>query len=375
MAWNEPGGKDPWGHSKNDGGPPDLDEIVKKMQDKINRLMGGGGSGGDGLSWTALGAIAAVGVVIWLLFGFYIVQPAEQGVVTRFGAYVKTTDQGLHWHIPYPVETVQIVNVEAVRAVNHEALMLTQDENIIRINMVTQYRVLDAKDYLFNVRDPDNTLQQAAESSLREVVGTSKMDDVITSERARVAIDTRNLIQEILDRYDAGINVVSVNMQDAQPPNEVQAAFADVIKAREDEERFKNQAEAYANEIVQRARGMSDKLNEEALAYKAQVVARAEGETQRFLQVLTEYKKAPEVMRKRLYLETMEQVLGNTRKIMMDIDGGNNLTLLPLDRILANPTATDGSAPVRLNNPGSSYSWPEEVTKSPQNNLRERESR
>jgi membrane protease subunit HflK len=351
MAWNEPGGndKDPWGHRKNDDGPPDLDEVIKKMQDKLNQMFGkkgGGGNsgdsndgnGGDGLSWTALGVIALVGLIIWGLFGLYIVQPAEQGVVTRFGAYSSTTSEGLHWHFPSPIEEVKIVNVKEVRKVEHEALMLTQDENMIRLSLEVQYQVQDAKNYLFNVREPDKTLHQATESALREVVGTSKMDDVLTSERARIAVDTKLLIQEILNRYQTGLIVSSVNMQNAQPPNEVQAAFEDVIKAREDEERFKNQAQAYANEVVQRAKGLSDKLREESLAYKAQMIAKAEGETQRFIQVLTEYEKAPEITRQRLYLETMEQVLGNTKKIMMDIDGGNNVMLLPLDKLVnSNP--------------------------------------
>ncbi len=346
MAWNEPGGKDkdPWGHRKNEDGPPDLDEVIKKMQDKLNQLFGnkgggsdGGNSGGgmgEGISWTALSVIAFIGLIIWGLFGLYIVQPAEQGVVTRFGAYTTTTGEGLHWHLPPPIETVQIVDVKRIRDVDHEALMLTQDENMVKIKLVVQYQVKDAKNYLFNVRDPDKTLHQATESALREIVGTSRMDDVLTSERTRVAADTKLLIQEILDRYRTGLIVSSVNMQDAQPPNEVQAAFADVIKAREDEERFKNQAQAYANEVVQKARGLSDKLLEESMAYKAQAIARAEGETQRFLQVLTEYEKAPEITRKRLYLETMEQVLGNVNKVMMDIDGGNNLMLLPLDKLM-----------------------------------------
>ena len=363
MAWNEPGGndKDPWGHRKNEDGPPDLDEVIKKMQDKLNNMFGnkgGGGSGddgdsnqnGEGISWTALGIIAVVGLIVWALFGFYIVQPAEQGVETRFGAYSSTTTQGLHWHFPSPIEEVQIVNVEEVRAVTHEALMLTQDENIIKIKLVVQYRVKDAKDYLFNIRDPDSTLHQATESALREIVGTSKMDDVLTSERARVATDTKVLIQDILNRYNTGLTVISVNMQDAQPPNEVQEAFADVIKAREDEERYKNQAQAHANEVIQKAKGLSDKLREESLAYKAQMIAQAEGETQRFLQVLIEYEKAPEITRQRLYLETMEQVLGNTNKIMMDVDSGNNLMLLPLDKMMNTRSQAIDSTQILLPN-------------------------
>ncbi|WP_353572198.1 FtsH protease activity modulator HflK [Candidatus Albibeggiatoa sp. nov. BB20] len=394
MAWNEPGGndKDPWGHRKNEDGPPDLDEVIKKMQTKLNKMFGGnkgGGSdggdsnnsdGGEGISWTTLIIVALIGVIIWGLFGLYTVQPAEQGVETRFGAYTQTETQGLHWHLPSPIETVEIINVEEVRAVTHEALMLTQDENIIKIKLVVQYRVKDAKNYLFNVRDPDSTLHQATESALREIVGTSKMDDVLTSERARVAVDTKLLIQDILNRYVTGLTVISVNMQDAQPPNEVQEAFADVIKAREDEERYKNQAQAYANEILQKAKGLSDKLYQESLAYKAQVIAKAEGETQRFLQVLTEYEKAPEITRQRLYLETMEQVLGNTNKIMMDVDSGNNLMLLPLDKLM-NSSPRTITQPPAISSSGQplsvipSYSTQDERGRPSREDARERGGR
>jgi modulator of FtsH protease HflK len=348
MAWNEPGGsgsKDPWGHRNNEQGPPDLDEIVKKMQAKLNRLFGGGrggsgqgGSRGDGdggeISWSMLGVIAAVGLVVWALFGFYVVEPAEQGVETRFGRYTHTTQQGLNWHIPYPIEQVEKVNVQQVRAFSHNAQMLTQDENIINVELVVQYRVSDSRDYLFNVLDPDNTLHQATESALREIVGTSTMERVLTVERERIATDTKALIQNILDRYRTGLIVVSVNMQNAQPPEAVQAAFADVIKAREDEERDKNRAQAYSNEVIQRAGGEAERLRQGAQAYRAQVVARSEGETQRFLSILREYERAPEITRQRIYLETMEAVLSNTSKIMLDVQGNNNLMMLPLDRLM-----------------------------------------
>jgi membrane protease subunit HflK len=363
MAWNEPGGngKDPWGHRKKEQGPPDLDEVVKKIQDKLSGLFGGGGGGGNGADGEKPGIGAStiaffifLGIVIWLLFGFYVIQPAEQGVVTQFGRYDRTSEQGLNWHLPYPIERVQKVNVEQVRAVNHRALMLTKDENIIEIGLVVQYRVIDAKNYLFNVQDPDDTLHQATESALREIVGRSKMDAVLTSERTRIADETKTLIQMIVERYKAGLTVTSVNMQNAQPPEAVQAAFADVIKAREDEERSKNKAHAYANEVVERARGNSDRLREEAQAYKAQVIARAEGETKRFLSVLTEYQKAPAITRQRLYIESMEAVLSNTSKIMIDIQSGNNLMVLPLDRILeAQQNASSEKNPVLVNNPAN----------------------
>lgn len=350
MAWNEPGnnGKDPWNRKKKEPGPPDLDEIVQKVQDKVSGLFGGsggkknGGTGNSGdepeLGWGSIIFLFIILLVIWSAFGFYTIQPAEMGVVTQFGKYDRTTLQGLNWHLPYPIEDVQKVNVEHVRAVNHSALMLTQDENLVVIELVVQYRVKEtpeaAKDYLFNVKNPDNTLLQATESALREVVGTSKMDGVLTSERDRVATDTKKLIQDIVDRYKTGLKVISVNMQNAQPPEAVQGAFADVIKAREDEERSKNKAQAYANKIIERAKGFSDQLREESEAYKARVIVAAEGETQRFLSILTEYEKAPEITRQRLYLESMESVLSNSSKVMVDLNGSNNLMVLPLEKLL-----------------------------------------
>ncbi len=358
MAWNEPGGSgdnNPWGNRKKEQGPPDIEEIVQKMGDKLGELFGGGGrnrgnksSGGDSggnnsgveLSWLAIGFLAVIFFIVWGLFGFYTIQPAEEGVITRFGEYERTEEQGLNWHFPYPIEELQKVNVEEVRSLTHSALMLTKDENIVVIELEVQYRVKDAKDYLFNVLDPDNTLLQATESALREVVGTSNMDGVLTSERGRVAIDAKGLIQGIMDRYKAGLIVSSVNMQNAQPPEAVQAAFADVIKAREDQERSKNKAYAYSNEVVEKAKGRADRLRLEAQAYKAQVTARSEGETKRFLSVLREYEKAPAITRQRLYLESMEMVLSNTSKVMLDIQNGNNLMVLPLDRLLNNTTTT-----------------------------------
>ncbi|RKZ40871.1 MAG: FtsH protease activity modulator HflK [Gammaproteobacteria bacterium] len=368
MAWNEPGSsgnQDPWGNRKKEqGGPPDIDELVQKMGDKLGKIFGGnasndkrgggdnrGGSdssnnnGNEGISWSGISLIIILLLAIWFAFGFYIIQPAELGVVTRFGEYNSTTEQGLNWHLPSPIEQVQKVNVEHVRSLTHRALMLTQDENIVVIELEVQYLVKDAKNYLFKVLDPDNTLHQATESALREVVGTSNMDGVLTSERTRVALETKVLIQDIVDRYQTGLMVTSVNMQNAQPPDAVQAAFADVIKAREDEERSKNQADAYSNQIVERAKGTSDRLRLEALAYKAQVTARSEGETKRFLSVLKEYEKAPAITRQRLYLESIETVLSNTSKVMVDIQGGNNLMVLPLDRLLGQTTNLEQTAP------------------------------
>lgn len=350
MAWNEPGGngKDPWGQRKNEPGPPDLDELVKKMQDRLRGFLGGAESGDkppSSFALSSLGWIFFLLLLAWSLFGFYTIQPAERGVELRFGKYDRTTEQGLHWHIPYPVEEVIKVNVEEVRAWKQKSIMLTQDENIVDVELVVQYQVKEAENYLFNVYEPDDTLRQATESALREVVGTSRMDDVLTSGRDLAAAQMKQLLQEILDRYNTGLLVRSINMQNAQPPEAVQTAFADVIKAREDEERLKNTAEAYANEVVQKAGGMADRLRQEAEAYKVQVVAYAEGETKRFLSVLVEYQKAPAITRQRLYLETIEAVLSNSSKILLDLKNAPSLTVLPLDKLLTGDAIVEGESP------------------------------
>lgn len=381
MAWNEPGGngsKDPWGHRKNEQGPPDLDEVIKKMRDKLggwfggnpNRPIGGSGDNFSGLTITILmGALLG----IWLLFGFYIVQPAERGVVTRFGRYQQTTDQGLHWHLPYPIEDVQKINVQQVRAINHKALMLTKDENIVEIELVVQYRVgedetdaneTNAKNYLFNVLEPDNTLHQATESALREIVGSSNMDAVLTDQRDRVTADATKLIQTIVDHYQIGLKVISVNMQNAQPPEAVQSAFADAIKAREDQERSKSKAQAYKNQVIEQAGGTAGKLLEEAKAYKSMVVAHAQGETQRFAKILTEYEKAPTITRQRLYLEAMEAVLDNTSKILVDVPG-NNMMVLPLDKMFSSSQLTETTKLAPAAPPTTTTSSPSENNNDP----------
>lgn len=359
MAWNEPGGgKDPWGGRGGDQGPPDLDEIVRKMQEKMGGLFGGrkgggvtrGGGGGAGLFTVGLFAVAAL--VIWLLFGFYIVDAGKRGVELRFGQFSQITMPGLHWHAPYPIEQVELVDVEkrnfvevgyrsaagsgtgGSQSVPKEALMLTQDENIVDVRVAVQYQVKDARSYLFNVRNPDETLKQATESAIREVIGKSKMDFVLTEGRSEVAVQAKALIQSTLDQYETGLLVTTVNLQDAQPPEEVQGAFVDAIKAREDEDRQKQEAQAYANEVIPKARGAAARLLEEANGYKLSVIAKAEGEASRFEQLLTEYSKAPEVTRKRLYLETMQDVLSNSNKVTVDVSKGNNLLYLPLDQML-----------------------------------------
>ncbi|MFN2308790.1 MAG: FtsH protease activity modulator HflK [Gammaproteobacteria bacterium] len=365
MAWNEPGGgKDPWGGRGGDQGPPDLDEIIRKMQSKMGGLFGGrkggGGSssvGGSGGGMLVVGVIAVIAALVWLASGFYIVDEGKRGVQLRFGEFSQITMPGLHWHIPYPIEQVERVDVEQRRfiemgyrstggvggsggqSVPREALMLTQDENIVDIRVAVQYQVKDAREYLFNVRDPDVTLKQAAESAIREVIGKSKMDFVLTEGRSEIANQAKALIQEILDQYNAGLLVTTVNMQDAQPPEEVQGAFVDAIKAREDEERQKNEAQAYSNDIIPRARGASARILEEASGYQLSVIARAEGEASRFEQLLTEYAKAPEVTRTRLYLDAMEGVLASSNKVTVDVSKGNNLLYLPLDQMMQGAAA------------------------------------
>ncbi len=359
MAWNEPGSggnKDPWG-GRGDQGPPDLDEVVKKMQDKLGGLFGGGrksgGEGGHrrgGPGLTGFGLIAGIVALVWLFSGIYIVDAGKQGVVLRFGAYSETTAPGPHWHIPYPVEQVEVVDVEQRRfveigyrsgaagqstvAVPREALMLTQDENIVNIQLAVQYQVSDPQRYLFDVRDPNVVLKQVAESVIREVIGKNDMDFVLKEGRAQVVADIKTVMQKTLTSYQAGLLVSDVNLQDAQPPEEVQAAFSDAIKAREDKERLKNEAEAYANDVIPKARGAAARQIQEANGYRESLIAKAEGEASRFSQVLTEFKKAPEVTRKRLYLETMESVMTQSNKVLIDSKNANNMMYLPLDQLM-----------------------------------------
>lgn len=358
MAWNEPGGgdKDPWGGRGNEQGPPDLDEMVRKMQERFGGLFGGRkGGGGESRSGgggkIGLGLIILVALVIWLLSGIYIIDEGKRGVVLRFGKFTEITMPGPHWRIPYPVESVETVDTEQRRfvevgyrsgggrgsnsvSVPKEALMLTKDENIVNIQLAVQYQVKDPREYLFNVRDPDLTLKQATESAIREVVGKSKMDFVLKEGRSEIAQQTRDLVQQILDQYKAGLIVTTVNMQDAQPPEEVQGAFADAIKAREDEVRQKNEAEAYSNDILPKARGAAARQLEEANAYRQSVIAKAEGEASRFDQILNEYKRAPAVTKERIYIDTMEKVLSDSSKVLVDVRQGNNVMFLPLDRIM-----------------------------------------
>ena len=370
MAWNEPGGsgnKDPWGGNKNkDQGPPDLDEVVKKLQEKFGALFGGGGprSGGGGGSGKAgsigIGLIAAVAAVVWIVSGVYIVEEGTRGVVLQFGKYHETTQPGPHW-FPRGIQSVETVDIENIRgmsigfrsggsnrqtssSVGRESLMLTEDENIVDIKLAVQYKVKSASDFLFNVKDPETTLRQVIESAIRETIGKSKMDFILKEGRADVTAQTQAQVQTILDRYKAGLHVTTVNLQDAQPPEQVQDAFADAVKAQGDQARVINEAEAYSNDIIPRARGKAARQLAEANAYKEQVIAEATGEASRFTQVLKEYKKAPKVTRKRLYLEAVESVMTNSSKVMVDVKGGGNLLYLPLDKMMSGSTSSSSNA-------------------------------
>jgi len=350
MAWNEPGGNDndPWGNRKNNnGGPPDLDEVIKNVKNWFNSLAGGGSGGGSGnssgpsklptgnIGGKGIGAIAAVLGVIWILSGIYVVQPAQAAVVTQFGAYVKTTAPGPHWHLPWPFQVVEKVDVEEIRSARlTNQLILTQDENIVDIDLAVQYNIKSAEDYLFNVRGPDRTLEEVVESAVREVIGATPLESVLTTGRDEVWNTTAGSLQEVLDSYGAGIFITAVNLERAQPPEQVQAAFSDAIKAREDKERTINEARAYSNQVLPRARGDAQRALEESEAYKTRVEQAALGESERFLALLAEYKKAPEVTRERLYLEAMETVMSNTSKVMVDNDGGNSLMYLPIDQLV-----------------------------------------
>ncbi len=361
MAWNEPGGsgdKDPWGGRNDEQGPPDLDEVVRKLQNKLGGLFGGGKggdggngaapSGGGGIGFGGITTVIVVALLVWALSGIYIIEEGTRGVVTQFGAYKETTMPGPHWY-PRFIQSVEKVNVENVRSIElgvrtEESQMLTQDENIVDVKFAIQYQVSDARDYLFNVRDPDETMRQAMESAVREIIGKSEMDFVITGGRSEVVSRAQVLIQEILDQYKTGLVVSQLTMQDAQAPQQVQDAFADAVKAREDEQRLKNEAEAYSNDILPKARGSAARILEEASAYKEQVIAEAEGETSRFLSILKEYRKAPEVTRKRLYLDTLESVLHKSSKVVVDTKGNNNLLYLPLDKLMER-SGSSGSVP------------------------------
>ena len=340
MAWNEPGpGRDPWNQGPKRGdGPPDLDEMLKRFKARFSGKGTGGAkpTGRMPLPNGIFGLLIAAVALLWIASGFYVVDEQERAVVLRFGHYVGTTDPGLRWRLPWPIDKEEVVNVTGVRSVKDQAVMLTKDENIVDVELSVQYRVSSVEDYVFNLEDPDMTLRQATKSAVREVVGQSTMDFILTDGREEVAERTKRLLQDRLNDYKAGLIINEVNMQQAQPPESVQAAFADAIKAREDQQRLKNEAEAYANDRLPKARGAAARQLAEATAYRDQVIAKATGDASRFEQIATEYRKAPKVMRERMYLDSMNSVLSNTSKVLVDVDKGGSMLYLPLDQIMKN---------------------------------------
>ena len=334
MAWNDNGnGKDPWQRDGNQ--PNDLDQIVQEWQKKFSRILGGGGGGKGGGGAGGL-ALAVVILAAWLLTGFYRVDEAERGVVQRFGAFTETTLPGLRWHLPFPIESVDLVNTTAISNYAYRTEMLTADEQYVYIDMVVQYRRSDPVKYSFEVVDPDMTLQDVTESALREVVGTTTLEQLVTARRDEIASRTQEVLQATIDNYGngTGITVTSISLETVNYPQAVQAAVDDAQKARNDSERFILEADEYANDIIPKARGDAARVLEDAQAYRDRKIADAEGEAARFESLLTEYQKAPRVTRDRLYLEAVEEVYGNSAKILIDGDGSGNLLYLPLDQLM-----------------------------------------
>jgi membrane protease subunit HflK len=391
-----------WGNSPGGGkgggnqGPPDLDELWRDFNRKLSGLLGRKGGGGNGGRESGglpnitprqfgggVGALVVLLVALWMASGFYIVDASQRGVVLQFGRYKESTEPGLRWRLPWPVQSHEIVNLSGVRTVEigyrsteknkvpKEALMLTDDENIVSVQFAVQYLLKDPMNYIFKNRYPDDAVTQAAETAIREIVGKSKMDFVLYEGRDVIAANTQKLIQDILDRYETGIQVRSVTMQSTQPPEQVQAAFDDAVKAGQDRERQKNEGQAYANDVIPRAKGAAARLIEEANGYKGRMVATAEGDASRFKQILVEYTKAPEVTRQRLYLETIQQIYSNTSKIMIDAKGSGNLLYLPLDKLMqvvvpqAAVVASEPVAPPRGATPTQGGEVPPQVERTP----------
>lgn len=404
MSLNDP----QWGNRGNDNGggkrpnqgPPDLEDMWRDLNQRLSGMLGkrgkGGGDNNNGGSRPpvdinpkflggGIGLLLALALLVWLASGFYIVDASQRALVLQFGRYKESAESGLRWRLPYPIQSHEIVNISGVRTIEvgyrgsernkvlKEALMLTDDENIINIQFAVQYILKDPVEYVFNNRTPDESVMQAAETAIREIVGKSKMDFVLYEGREQIAVQASNLMQGILDRYKTGILISKVTMQNAQPPEQVQSAFDDAVKAGQDRERQKNEGQAYANDVIPKARGTAARLLQEAEGYKQRLIATAEGDASRFRQLQTEYAKSPEVTRNRLYLETMQQVYSSTSKIMVDAKGQGNLLYLPLDKVMqaagAVPAATNAaesaSAQVR---PGhvATGDAPPQLEKAPQ---------
>jgi len=388
------GGTPPEPRSKpTQSGPPDLDELWRDFNRKIGRLFGqkdsdqkgggdaggsepggGGSNGGNGFipnlqsAKTGAGVIGVIVLLIWLGTGFFIVQEGQQAVITQFGGYHSTVGAGINWRLPYPIQRHEIVYVTQIRSIDigrdtvmkatglRESAMLTEDENIVEIKFAVQYRLTDARAYLFESKNPTDAVSQAAETAVREVVGKMRMDSALSEERDQIAPRVRAIMQNILDSYKVGIEVVAINLQQGgvRPPEQVQAAFDDVLKAGQERERAKNEAEAYANDVVPRAVGSASRLKQEADAYKARIVAQAEGDAQRFKSLLSEYQKAPQVTRDRLYIDTMKEIYTNVTKVMIDAKQGSNLLYLPLEKIMQMSGQSSNSGPSNSNSSASS---------------------
>ena len=351
MAWNDDKNQNPWGG--NGQTPPELDEVIKDFKNKFSGIFGGKQPpNSDTLNLPSKGNLKYIFILVllvWILSGIYIVGPAEKGVILRFGEFQEETGQGPHWHIPFPIETLTQINVEQIRTaeigfrnvsgnrrggnVSSESIMLTKDENMIDAKFAIQYKINDVQDYLFKVISPDTTLRHVMESAIRQVVGKNTMDYILTEGRVNVADDIKERAQELLNFYKTGLIITTVNMQDAQPPEQVQEAFSDAVKAREDKQRLINEAQTYANDILPKSRGKAARMLEESKAYRSRVVAKSEGESSRFSQILTEYEKAPGVTRERLYRETMEEVLASTSKVVVD-SKANSMMYLPIDKLI-----------------------------------------
>lgn len=389
MSLNDPnwgrGSRAPQGSGRGTQGPPNLDDLWRNFNRRLNGLFGGrgGGAGGgepsspfrfSGGAWVLAGIVVAV----WFASGFYIVVEGTRGVVLTFGKFSEETGPGLRWRLPWPLETHEIVNLSQVRTVEvgyrnnvkskvlRESLMLTDDENIVDLQFAVQYTVGEARDYLFNVRRPDETAMEVAETAMREVIGKSRMDSILYETQEAIASKARELMQQIHERYKTGIQVSTVTIQNSQPPEQVQAAFDDAVKAAQDRERQKNEGQSYANDVIPRAKGAAARLQEESQGYKQRVIANAEGEASRFKQVLAEYARAPAVTRERIYIDTMQQVLSSTSKIMLDFKGAGNLLYLPLDKLMQSGGAAAETLPPR--------GAPAEAAEQPDAGPRSRES-
>jgi membrane protease subunit HflK len=396
MSLNDPnwgrggGSRGPGGGNQ---GPPDLDELWRNFNRKLNDLFGRRRAPGaeppsppptNARIGGGAGLIGAIALAVWLASGFYIVVEGQRGVVLTFGKFSEETNAGLRWRMPWPIQTVELVNLAQVRTLEigyrnnvktrvlKESLMLTDDENIVDLQFAVQFLVRDARDYLFQNRKPDETAAQAAETAMREVIGKSRMDQILYESREAIQIGVQQLMQQILDRYKTGIQVSRVTIQSAQPPEQVQAAFDDAVKAGQDRERQKNEGQAYANDVIPKARGTSSRLKEEAEGYKQRVIDTAEGDATRFKLVLAEYAKAPAVTRERLYIDTMQQIYSSTSKVMLDYKGSGNLLYLPLDRLLQQGAGAAGEQAAQGRAPAATEAAPADAAPRSRESLRER---